>query len=52
MQAKLLPPGGNEVLIGFVNHKFDEQTDQIVDEGTLSFLDRKVTAFIDFVKLI
>ena len=52
IQAKILPPGGNEVLIGFVNQKFDEQTGQLVDEGTLSFLDNKVEAFIDFVKSV
>ncbi|WP_066321395.1 NADPH-dependent FMN reductase [Bacillus sp. FJAT-29814] len=51
MQAKILPPGGNEVLINFVNQKIDEQG-QLVDEGTLSFLDSKVEAFIDFVKTV
>ncbi|MBP1934954.1 NADPH-dependent FMN reductase [Ammoniphilus resinae] len=50
IQAKILPPGGNEVLIGFAHQKFDEQAGQLVDEGTLSFLDSKVEAFIDFVK--
>lgn len=52
VQAKILPPGGNEVLIGFANQKFDEQTGQLVDEGTLSFLDSKVDAFFDFVKSV
>jgi chromate reductase, NAD(P)H dehydrogenase (quinone) len=52
IQAKILPPGGNEVLIGFANQKFDEQTHQLVDEGTLNFLDSKVDAFVDFVKLV
>ncbi|MGM0901666.1 MAG: NADPH-dependent FMN reductase [Bacillota bacterium] len=51
IQAKILPPGGNEVLIGSAKQKFDEQTGQLVDEGTLSFLDSKVEAFINFVKL-
>ncbi|WP_404328535.1 NADPH-dependent FMN reductase [Mesobacillus maritimus] len=51
IQAKILPPGGNEVLIGSANQKFDEQTGQLVDKGTLNFLDSKVEAFIDFVKL-
>lgn len=41
IQAKVLPPGGNEVLIGFVNQKFNEQTSKLVDEGTLSILDSK-----------
>lgn len=52
MQARILPPGGNEVLIGFANQKFDEQTGQLVDEGTLNFLDSKVEAFIDFAKSV
>ncbi|SEN02978.1 NAD(P)H-dependent FMN reductase [Mesobacillus persicus] len=51
IQAKILPPGGNEVLIGSANQKFDDQTGKLVDEGTLSFLDNKVEAFIDLVKL-
>lgn len=52
IQAKILPPGGNEVLIGFANQKFNEQIGQLVDEGTLSFLDSKVETFIDFVKSV
>jgi hypothetical protein len=52
IQAKILPPGGNEVLIGLANQKFDEQTGRLVDQGTLSFLDSKVDAFIDFVKSV
>jgi chromate reductase, NAD(P)H dehydrogenase (quinone) len=52
LQAKVLPPGGNEVLINFVNQKIDEQTGRLADEGTLSFLDSKVEAFIDFVKTV
>jgi len=52
IQAKILPPGGNEVLIGLANQKFDEQTGQLVDQNTLSFLDSKVDAFIDFVQSV
>jgi chromate reductase, NAD(P)H dehydrogenase (quinone) len=52
IQARILPPGGNEVLIGLANQKFDEQTNQLVDEGTLNFLDSKVEAFVDFVKSV
>jgi chromate reductase, NAD(P)H dehydrogenase (quinone) len=52
IQARILPPGGNEVLIGLANQKFDEQTNQLVDEGTLNFLDSKVDAFVDFVKSV
>lgn len=50
IQAKLLPPGGNEVLINFAAQKFDAHTGRLVEEGTLSFLDSKVDKFIDFVK--
>lgn len=52
VQAHLLPPGGNEVLIGAVHEKFDEQTGQLVDEATLSFLDSKIDAFIDHIKSV
>ncbi|WP_026565151.1 NADPH-dependent FMN reductase [Bacillus sp. UNC41MFS5] len=52
IQAKILPPGGNEILIGLASQKFDDQTGQLVDEGTISFLDRKVATFIDFVKSV
>jgi chromate reductase, NAD(P)H dehydrogenase (quinone) len=52
IQARILPPGGNEVLIGFANQKFDEETNQLVDEGTLNFLDSKVDSFVDFVKSV
>jgi chromate reductase, NAD(P)H dehydrogenase (quinone) len=50
IQAKILPPGGNEVLVGLATQKFDQQTGRLVDEGTLSFLDSKVEAFVDFIK--
>ncbi|MEH7238662.1 NADPH-dependent FMN reductase [Bacillus sp. JJ1562] len=50
IQAEILPPGANEILINFASQKIDEQTGQLVDETTLSFLDSKVNAFIDFVK--
>jgi chromate reductase, NAD(P)H dehydrogenase (quinone) len=51
IQARILPPGGNEVLVGLANQKFHAETGRLVDEGTLRFLDEKVEAFIDFVKL-
>ena len=50
VQAKILPPGGNEVLINFVHQKVDGETGQLVDEMTLSFLDEKVEKFIEFIK--
>lgn len=49
LQASVLPPGGNEVLIGQAAQKFDEQSGRLVDEATLHFLDSKVNAFIDFI---
>lgn len=50
IQAKVLPPGGNEVLINFATQKFNEQTGLLADETTLQFLDEKVHTFIKFVK--
>jgi chromate reductase, NAD(P)H dehydrogenase (quinone) len=52
IQAKILPPGGNEVLIGLANQKFNVERHQLVDEGTLNFLDSKVEAFVDFIKSV
>lgn len=51
IQAKILPPGGNEVLVNFAPQKFDGQTERLVEEETLSFLDDKVDKFIEFAKL-
>jgi chromate reductase len=50
VQAKILPPGGNEVLINFAAQKFDEQSGRMVDEMTLGFLDGIVDKFVEFVK--
>ncbi|MFC5463474.1 NADPH-dependent FMN reductase [Lederbergia graminis] len=50
IQARVLPPGGNEVLINMVNQKVDEAKGEIVDETTLNFLDSKINTFIDFIK--
>ena len=50
IQANVLPPGANEVVINFAHEKVDEKTGQLVDEGTLKFLDSKVDAFVEFVK--
>lgn len=50
VQARVLPPGGNEVLVNFAPQKFDEETGRLVDEATLNFLDEKINAFIQFVK--
>lgn len=50
VQAKILPPGGHEILINFAPQKFDEQTGRMVDENTLHFLDDKVNKFLAFIK--
>ena len=50
VQAKVLPPGGNEVLISFADQKFDPATGRLTDETTLTFLDNVVSAFIEWVK--
>lgn len=52
IQAKILPPGTNEILINFASQKIDGETGQLVDETTLGFLDSKVDAFVDFVKTV
>lgn len=52
LQAKQVPPAGNEVLIGFANQKFDAQTERLVDEQTLGFLDSKIEVFIDLIKAV
>ncbi|WP_375140492.1 NADPH-dependent FMN reductase [Cohnella herbarum] len=48
IQAKLLPPAGNEIYISSAGLKFDETTSRLVDESTLRFIDRVVDKFIDF----
>lgn len=50
MQAKLLPPAGNEILINNAKQKFDEKTGKLIDEATLQFLDGVVEKFIRFVQ--
>lgn len=49
-QAKLLPPGGNEVLITFAAQKFDADQGRLVDPGTLDFLDSVVDKFIELIQ--
>ena len=51
IQAKVLPPGANEVVINFAHQKVDEEAGRLADEDTLNFLDSKVETFVDFVKL-
>lgn len=49
LKARLLPPGGNEILVNLANQKFDAATGRLTDESTLTFLDDVVGTFIDFV---
>jgi NAD(P)H-dependent FMN reductase len=48
IQAKLLPPAGNEIIINFAAEKFE--AGRLVDEPTLQFVDEVITRFIDFVQ--
>ena len=45
--AKILPPGGNEVLITFANEKFRDG--RLVDASALAFLDGVVEKFVNLV---
>ncbi len=48
LQARLLPPAGNEILINKAGDKFDGN--RLVDESTLAFLDKVVDQFIEFIQ--
>lgn len=50
IQAKVLPPGGNEVLINFADQKFDPSTGRMVDQRALAFLDGVIDQFVKFVQ--
>lgn len=50
IQAKLLPPAGNEIYISSAGLKFDETTSRLVDESTLRFIDRVMEKFIEFAQ--
>jgi chromate reductase, NAD(P)H dehydrogenase (quinone) len=49
LNAKVLPPAGNEVLVNFAGEKFDD-TGRLSDEKTLQFLDGVIEKFVEFVK--
>lgn len=49
ISARVLPPGGNEVLINFASQKFDK-SGRLVDEQTLTFLDGIVEKFIAWIR--
>lgn len=48
IQAKVLPPAGNEVYIGQAQQKFENG--KLTDEATLNFLDQVVEHFIKFTE--
>lgn len=49
IQARILPPGGNEVLINLAGQKVDVETDMLTDQKTIEFLDSKIDTFIEFI---
>lgn len=49
LQAKVLPPAGNELLIGNASQKFDDNG-QLTDESTLQFIDDVINRFIAHVQ--
>lgn len=48
IQAKILPPAGNEILIGGAGQKFENG--ELAHEVTLQFLDEVMKRFVAFVK--
>lgn len=48
IQAKVLPPAGNEILIGGAGQKFENG--ELAHEVTLQFLDEVMKRFVAFVK--
>lgn len=48
IQANVLPPAGNEILIGGGGQKF--KSGELTHEVTLQFLDEVMKRFVDFVK--
>lgn len=48
VNAKIMPPAGNEIFIGAARQKFTDGV--LTDETTLQFLDQVIDRFIDFAK--
>ena len=48
VNAKIMPPAGNEIFIGSAGQKFADGT--LTDETTLQFLDQVVEKFVAFAK--
>lgn len=49
VSARVLPPGGNEVLVNFAGQKFNDNG-QLVDDKTLAFLDGIIEKFIAWIR--
>lgn len=49
LSAKMMPPGGNEILVGTAPEKFDPERRRLVHEPTLAFLDTVMDKFVAFV---
>lgn len=50
VQADVLPPGINEIVINLAGQKFDESSGRLVDENTLQFLDEVIERFVEFIR--
>ena len=50
MQAKVLPPGGNEVLVNMARDKFDPEQGRLVHRETLAFLDDIMDKFVALIE--
>ena len=48
ISARMLPPGGNEILINMANDKFDA-SGHLTDQNTLTFLDQVVDKFLRMI---
>lgn len=48
ISARVLPPGGNEILVNFAKQKFD--AGRLTDESTLTFIDEVMQKFIDWIQ--
>ena len=47
IQARVLPPAGNEIVVNFAEQKF--KSGKLADDATLNFVDNVVNKFIDFI---
>lgn len=49
IMARVLPPGGNEVLVNFATEKFNE-SGELIDDSTFKFLDGIMEKFIGWIE--